>query len=106
MHYTCFNELYVLKMDSLLWTSVRMLGNVPAPRSGHCCASLGSKGYLFAGAGTVTYCTSDMYMLELSPKAAKVMIEDEEKRKAREIEIEVFISIFNGSVPHVNKTLS
>ena len=90
VHYTCFNELFVLKMDCLLWTSVRMLGNVPAPRSGHCCASLGSKVYLFAGAGTVTYCTSDMYMLELSPKAAKVMIEDEEKRKAREIEIEVF----------------
>ena len=90
VHYTCFNELYVLKMDSLLWTSVRMLGNVPTPRSGHCCASHGSKVYLFAGAGTVTYCPSDMYMLELSPKAAKVMIEDEEKRKAREIEIEVF----------------
>ena len=60
------------------------------PRSGHCAASIGSKIYIFAGVSTSTYCNSDLYMLELNPKVAKQMIEDEQKRKAREIEIEIF----------------
>ena len=88
--YTCFNDLFILKMDNLLWTTVRVLGNIPMPRSGHCTASIGSKIYLFAGVSTSTYCSGDLFMLELNPKAARQMIEEEEKRKAREIEIEMF----------------
>jgi N-acetylneuraminic acid mutarotase len=88
--YTCFNDLHILKVDSMLWTSVRVLGSVPMPRSGHAAASMGSKVYIFAGVSTGPYCNSDMYMLELNPKLARHMIEEEEKRKAREIEIEIF----------------
>lgn len=90
VQYTCFNDLYILKMDNLLWTTVRVLGNVPNPRSGQSLATMGSRLYLFAGVSTSTYCNSDLYMLELNPKTARVMIEDEERRKAREIEIELF----------------
>lgn len=103
--YTCFNDLYVLKMDNLLWTTVRVLGNVPVPRSGHCTAAIGSKVYIFAGASTNTYCNGDLFMLELSPKIARHMIEDEEKRKAREIEIEMFKARKAG-LSQESKTLS
>jgi hypothetical protein len=94
-------------MDNLLWTTVRVLGNVPMPRSGHSAASIGSKVYIFAGVSTSTYCNSDIYMLELNPKLARHMIEDEEKRKAREIEIEIFKARKAGqSQDERNKALS
>jgi N-acetylneuraminic acid mutarotase len=88
--YTCFNDVFVLKVDSLLWTTIKVCGNIPAARSGHCAASIGSKVYIFAGVSTSTYCNSDLFMLELSPKVARNMIEEDEKRKARDIEIEIF----------------
>lgn len=103
--YTCFNDLYILKMDNLLWTTVRVLGNVPVPRSGHCTASIGSKIYLFAGVSTNTYCNGDLFMLELNPKVARHMIEDEEKRKAREIEIEI-LKARKAGLSQENKVLS
>lgn len=87
--YTCFNDLFILKMDSLTWNTVQVLGNIPIPRSGHSFATAGTKLYLFAGAGTNTYCSSDLYSLELNPKTARQLIEDEEKRKVREVEIDM-----------------
>lgn len=87
--YTCFNDVFLLKMDSLTWITVQVLGNVPVPRSGHSFASLGTKVYLFAGVGTNTYCSSDLYSLELHPKVTRQLIEEEERRKVREVEIEI-----------------
>ena len=87
--YTCFNDLFILKMETLTWVTVQVLGNIPNMRSGHCFASAGTKVYLFAGAGTNTYCSSDLYSLELSPKMAKQLIEEEERRKIKEVEIDI-----------------
>lgn len=88
-HYTCFNDVFLLRVKDLTWVTVKVLGNVPAPRSGHCCASYGSKIFMFGGITNAAYCSSHLYVLELNPKSARSLIEDEEKRKARELEIEI-----------------
>jgi N-acetylneuraminic acid mutarotase len=87
--YTCFNDLFLLKMDNLTWVNVQVLGNVPIPRSGHSFASFGSKVYLFAGVGTSTFCSSDLYSLELHPRVTRQLIEEEERRKVKEVEMEI-----------------
>ena len=88
-HYSCFNDVFILKISNLLWVSSNVLGNIPSPRSGHCAAAYGSKVFIFGGVSNSAYCSSSLYMLELNPKTARKMIEDEEKRKAKELEIEI-----------------
>ena len=89
-HYTCFNDVHILNMNNLLWCTIKVLGNIPNPRSGHSAASYGSKIYIFGGVSNSSYCSSSLYYLELNPKVSRHLIEDEERRKARELEIEVF----------------
>lgn len=89
-HYTCFNDVHILNVNNLLWCSVKVLGNIPTPRSGHSAAAYGTKIYIFGGVSNVSYCSSSLFYLELNPKTSRQLILDEERRKARELEIEVF----------------
>jgi N-acetylneuraminic acid mutarotase len=88
-HYTCFNDVFLLRVKDLTWVTVKVLGNVPPPRSGHSTASYGSKVFMFGGITNAAYCSSHLYVLEINPKSARQLIEEEERRKARELEIEI-----------------
>lgn len=88
-NYTCYNDVFILRVKDLTWVTVKVLGNVPSTRSGHCTACYGSKVYMFGGISTSSYCGSHLYFLELNPKSARTLIEDEERRKAKELEIEI-----------------
>ena len=89
-HYTCFNDVHILSMENMMWCTVKVLGNVPTPRSGHTAAAYGSKIYVFGGVSNVAYCSSSLFYLELNQKTAKQLIFDDERKRAREVEIEVF----------------
>ncbi|CAG9316979.1 unnamed protein product [Blepharisma stoltei] len=88
--YTCFNDVYLLKLDNLLWIRVNVLGSIPTPRSGHCMASSGSRIYIFGGVSNTCYCSSDIYMLEIHPKIVKHLYDDEEKKRVHEKNVEIF----------------
>lgn len=88
-NYVCYNDVFILRVKDLMWVSVKVLGNVPQPRSGHCTACYGSKVYMFGGISTSSYCGSHLFVLELNPKSARNLIEEEERRKAKELEIEI-----------------
>ncbi|OMJ76096.1 hypothetical protein SteCoe_24599 [Stentor coeruleus] len=87
-HYTCFNDVFILRIQDWTWITIKVLGNVPTPRSGHASVSYGTKIYVFGGVGTSAYCSSNLYVLELNQKTARHLIEDEERRKAKELEVE------------------
>lgn len=88
--YTCFNDVYILKLSNLMWARVKVGGEMPDPRSGHCAATSSTKLYIFGGVSTTVYCGSDLYVLELEPSVASQMEQEQEKRLAKEKEIEFY----------------
>jgi Kelch motif len=86
--YTSFNDIFILNLLNFLWVTVKISGTIPAPRSGHCAASHGSKLYIFGGVNTSTYCSSNLNVIEINPKITKRLVEDQEKKKVKELETE------------------
>ncbi|CAG9334048.1 unnamed protein product [Blepharisma stoltei] len=86
-HYTCFNDIHILKLDNLMWATLRVFGNIPASRSGHSAACAGTKLFIFGGVSNTCFCNSDLYVLELNQKAVRYTIEEEERKKQQEIEM-------------------
>jgi N-acetylneuraminic acid mutarotase len=98
--YTCFNDVYLLCMQRLLWVRVRVLGDVPPARSGHCAAALNSSMYVFGGVSNTYYCSSDLYVLELSQSNVVDMLQKEERKKQFLLDVE------NYKARKVKKSLS
>lgn len=88
--YTCFNDVHILNLESLLWIRISVLGNIPTPRSGHSAATSGTRIYIFGGVSNTVYCSSDIYMLELHPKIVRHLCDDEERKKLNDRNIEIF----------------
>ena len=81
VEYTCFNDVFILFIENLMWTKSNVSGNVPRIRSGHCAAILGSEMYVFGGVSNTVYCSSDMYKLEIDQFVAEDLIKSDERRK-------------------------
>lgn len=86
--YTCFNDVYLLCMQRLLWVKVRVLGEVPQARSGHCTVVSGSRMFIFGGVSNTCYCSSDMFVLETDPAKVVDLARREEKKKQFLIDVE------------------
>ena len=88
--YTCFNDVYLLCTQRLLWMRVSVLGDVPPARSGHCAAVLGSGMYIFGGVSNTCYCSSDMYVLETNKKSVSSFLQKDEKKKQFLLDVESY----------------
>lgn len=86
-HYTCFNDVHVLKLDNLNWATIRVFGNIPTPRSGQAGICAGTKLFMFGGVSNNSFCNSDLHVLELNQKAVQHTIEEEEKKKQQELDL-------------------
>lgn len=88
--YTCFNDVYLLCTQRLLWMRVSVLGDIPPARSGHCAAVLGSGMYIFGGVSNTCYCSSDMYVLETNKKSVNTFLQKDEKKKQFLLDVESY----------------
>lgn len=43
------NDFYVLEITTLTWRKINGKGTIPAPRSGHLMAAIGTRLYVFGG---------------------------------------------------------
>ncbi|CAK9234020.1 unnamed protein product [Sphagnum troendelagicum] len=48
-HSSCYNDLYVLDLDSMEWSQAQTGGTVPSPRAGHAGATIGNSLYIIGG---------------------------------------------------------
>jgi hypothetical protein len=69
---TCFNDVYVLDLDTLEWSSPKQEGALPTARAGHAGALLGTTWYIIGGGNNVKGCT-DMLALDLGRIAQGVV---------------------------------
>ena len=60
----CYNDLFVLDTQTMMWLCPEISGPVPPERAGHASAVLGSLMYLIGGGNNAKGC-ADMYSLEL-----------------------------------------
>ena len=86
--YTCFNDLYLLCMQRLLWIKVNVFGDVPSPRSGHCAAAINEKLFVFGGVSNAFYCSSDMYVVETEKKIVNELSDKYEKKQQFLMDVE------------------
>jgi N-acetylneuraminic acid mutarotase len=59
----CFNELYVLDVDSFHWSSPHVVGDVPVPLRAMTCTAVGKKLVVFGGGDGPAY-YNDIYVLD------------------------------------------
>ncbi|KAI0895753.1 galactose oxidase [Annulohypoxylon nitens] len=59
----CFNELYVLDMDSFHWSSPPVAGDIPVPLRAMTCTAVGKKLVVFGGGDGPAY-YNDVYVLD------------------------------------------
>jgi N-acetylneuraminic acid mutarotase len=88
--YTCFNDVHMLCLQRLLWVRVKVLGEVPTARSGHCASVLGSGMYIFGGVSNTCYCSSDMYVLETNRQSVFNYLKKDEKKKQFLLDVESY----------------
>ena len=88
--YTCYNDVYLLCMQRLLWIRVKVLGDIPTARSGHCAATLGNNLFVFGGVSNTCYCSSDVYVLETESQKVVEMMDRDERKKRFMMEVEVY----------------
>ena len=88
--YTCFNDVHMLCLQRLLWVRVKVLGEVPTARSGHCASVLGSGMYIFGGVSNTCYCSSDMYVLETNRQSVFTYLQKDEKKKQFLLDVESY----------------
>lgn len=86
--YTCFNDIYLLCMKRMLWVSVKVMGDIPAARSGHCTATIANNMYVFGGVSNTYYCSSDMYILEADPGRVHDLLNKDNKKKQFLLDVE------------------
>lgn len=86
--YTCYNDVYLLCMQRLFWVKVRVQGEIPPARSGHCVSMLGNNMFIFGGVSNTCYCSSDMYILETENAKVKELIQKDERKKQYLIDVE------------------
>lgn len=86
--YTCYNDVYLLCMQRLLWLKVRVQGDIPMARSGHCSAMVGNNMFIFGGVSNTCYCSSDIYILETENNKVKELIQQDVRKKQFMIEVE------------------
>jgi N-acetylneuraminic acid mutarotase len=86
--YTCFNDLYLLCMNRLMWVRVKVMGDIPTARSGHSAEVIGSNLYIFGGVSNTCYCSSDMYVLEINSKLVNILLRKDQKKKQFLMDVE------------------
>ena len=86
--YTCYNDVYLLCMQRLLWIRVKVLGDIPTARSGHSATTIGNNLYIFGGVSNTCYCSSDMYVLETESQKVIDMLDRDERKKKFMLEVE------------------
>jgi len=60
---TPFDDLYVLHLDTLMWSSPQMTGTIPSAREGHSAVLVGSDLFVFAGANGEEW-FNDLHILD------------------------------------------
>lgn len=103
--YTCFNDVFILDLQSMLWLNVTVFGEVPMGRSGHTSEGSGSKVFIFGGVTNTCYCSGDMWMLELDQSLVSTMDQTYAKRLKHEAEI-VGYKLQSGETTLQSKILS
>ena len=83
--YTCFNDVFVLFVDSLIWASCKVNGNIPSPRSGHSAAMMGTEFYVFGGVSNTAYCSSELYKLETNQNLVFDLIKSDERKNKKNL---------------------
>lgn len=71
------SDIFMLRVDTLHWNQVRIHGEIPCGRSGHCMEVLGSRVFIFGGISQKGFCSSDIYIMELNPRNVKSYLQDE-----------------------------
>ena len=84
--YTCFNDVHLLNLVTLLWTPVIVRGEVPKVRCAHAAAAVGNQVVVFGGVEGGRYCSSDTYILELDPKTVQECVVEDRRRQQRQTE--------------------
>jgi len=67
--YTCFNDVFLLDTLNFIWLRVKVIGDVPLGRSGHCAETIDRKMFVFGGVTNTSYCSGDIWTLELDHSA-------------------------------------
>ena len=71
------SDILMLRVDILHWNRVKMFGEIPCARSGHCMEAIGSRIFIFGGITKNGYCSSDLYIIELNPRNIRSYIQEE-----------------------------
>jgi N-acetylneuraminic acid mutarotase len=88
--YTCFNDVFLLDMQSLIWITVNVVGDVPAGRAGHAAETADHRLFVFGGVTNSAYCSGDVWSLELDPNAALSLAEIYMKKLKHLSEVESY----------------
>lgn len=84
----CFNDIHVLNIDQLLWSSIKSYGVLPNPRSLHTADFIDCSLFIFGGSNSKGYANSDLYIIEFDQgvvrrnKAEDARVEEAKRIKA------------------------
>jgi Galactose oxidase, central domain len=104
--YTCFNDVHLLDLASMVWLQVKVFGEVPVARSGHTAESVGSRIYVFGGVANTCYCSSDFWMLELDSSIAYSMGKMYKNKIEKKYEIQEYKLKSNSITRQATKSFS
>ena len=105
--YTCFNDVFLLDLQTMTWLTVNVLGEIPLGRSGHTSETVGSKIYVFGGITNACYCSGDMWTLELDSLIVQTMGERYKKKIEYESAVEDYkINKFKENPRGYSKSLT
>jgi len=63
----CFNDVTVLDVNEMRWTTPVVDGMLPPAREGHSASMIGTRMYVFAGSSEIGY-LNDLHVLDLEPR--------------------------------------
>lgn len=88
--YTCFNDVFLFDIQNFTWLTVKVIGEVPLGRSGHCAETLDHRMFVFGGVTNKSYCSGDVWMLELDHTAVNSIGEMLMKKIEHQNAVEVY----------------
>jgi hypothetical protein len=82
---SCTGDVSMLNMETLQWDSLRMFGQTPEGRWGHCAAAYSTRMLIFGGINTKQFLPADVYQMETDQKFVSEYIrQDAERELAKE----------------------
>ena len=104
--YTCFNDIFLLDLQSMTWLTVKVIGDVPLGRSGHTGETADCKVFIFGGVTNTSYCSGDIWMLELDSSAVHSMGELYMKKLEHDHAVETYRQKSKGAYRSNTRVLS